>query len=570
MSNTSTQDRGDQAGKAAENGSKNAPFGSDVQHVQHFGDNPEEVRDTEHYIAEYNTGFVDKWDDLIDWSGRFAGEGQFFNELLESYGVKSVLDVATGTGFHSVRLLEAGYDVASVDGSGEMLVKAFQNGQEHGHVLRIVQADWRWLSRDVHEKYDAIVCLGNSFTHLFSEKDRRKALAEFHSVLKHDGILILDQRNYGAMLDSGFSSSHSYYYTGEDVNAEPEYLDEGLARFRYTFPDGSHYYLNMFPLRKDYMRRLLGEVGFQRINTYGDFQETYSDEETDFFVHVAEKKYIEDGDREGTYSAAVNTARDYYNSEDADAFYFSIWGGEDIHVGLYNDPEEDIASASKRTCEQMAQQVTLSPKVRVLDVGAGYGGSARYLARAHGCSVSCLNLSEVENERNRQKNAEAGLSDLIDVVDGSFEDLPYADNEFDVIWSQDALLHSGERARALEEMVRVLKPHGQIVFTDPMAADACESSALQPILDRLSLDTMGSPGFYKRELRKLGADSVDFDDRTPQLPTHYGRVLRETKRRETELSSSADYLTPMKTGLQHWVDGGESGNLAWGIFRAQF
>jgi hypothetical protein len=50
----------------------------------------------------------------------------------------------------------------------------------------------------------------------------------------------------------------------------------------------------MFPLRKAYTRRLLKEVGFQKITTYGDFQETYRDREPDFFVHVAEKTYRAD------------------------------------------------------------------------------------------------------------------------------------------------------------------------------------------------------------------------------------------------------------------------------------
>ena len=31
----------------------------------------------------------------------------------------------------------------------------------------------------------------------------------------------------------------------------------------------------------------------------------------------------------------VSIARDYYNSDDADNFYHEIWGGEDIHIGLY-------------------------------------------------------------------------------------------------------------------------------------------------------------------------------------------------------------------------------------------
>ncbi len=47
----------------------------------------------------------------------------------------------------------------------------------------------------------------------------------------------------------------------------------------------------MFPLRKDYVRRLMQEVGFQRVDTYGDFHETYKAEEPDFYIHVAQKSY---------------------------------------------------------------------------------------------------------------------------------------------------------------------------------------------------------------------------------------------------------------------------------------
>ncbi len=538
---------------------------------QSFGTDPTKVRESEHYTSEYVTDFVEKWDDLIDWRRRYESEGTFFVDMLKSRNVRTVLDVAAGTGFHSVRLLEEGFHTVSADGSPEMLVKAFDNGRDFGHVMQVVHADWRWLNRDIMGRFDAVICLGNSFTHLFSERDRRKALAEFYSVLKHDGILILDQRNYDAMLDEGFSSKHTYYYAGEDVTAEPEFLDEGLARFAYTFPDGLKYHLNMFPLRKDYTRKLLREVGFQRVNTYGDFQETFVDSEPDFLVHVAEKSYHETDDPRGQYSNAVHTARDYYNSSDADSFYFTVWGGEDIHVGLYDTPDEDIRTASRRTVEQMAAKVALGPDDKVVDIGAGYGGAARYLAATHGCQVDCLNLSEVENERNREMNRKQGLDGLVNVTDGSFEDLPYEDNSFDVVWSQDALLHSGDRIRVLQEIARVLKPHGRLVFTDPMAADNCDRAELRPILQRINLESMGAPQFYRRELAKLGAE-VEFDDRTPQLATHYGRVLAELKAHEAELADkvSEEYRTKMKAGLQHWVEGGNGGNLAWGIFTARF
>lgn len=259
---------------------------------QQYGNDPLAVRETDHYKKEYIQSFVEKWDELIDWRARAQSEGPFFINMLRGRGKHKILDVATGTGFHSVRLLDAGFDVTSADGSAEMLAKAFENAHRHGHILKTVQADWRWLNRDLQGKFDAVICLGNSFTHLFSDRDRRRALAEFYAALKHDGILILDQRNYDAILDSGKSAKKRYYYCGAQVTAEPEHVDEGLARFRYAFPDGSVFNLNMFPLRKKYMRKLLTEVGFQRIYTYGDFQENYEDMEPDFLVHVAEKTYV--------------------------------------------------------------------------------------------------------------------------------------------------------------------------------------------------------------------------------------------------------------------------------------
>src|SRR5690606_10200298 len=169
--------------------------------IQGYGDDPLSVRTTDHYKAEYVRSFVEKWDELIDWEARAEGEAGVFIEQLKAHGAKKVLDVATGTGFHSVQLLKAGVEVTSVDGSPVMLAKAFDNARRHGFILRPIHADWRWLTRDVHDLYDAVICLGNSFTHLHREQERRKSLAEYYATLRHKGILIIDQRNYDALLD---------------------------------------------------------------------------------------------------------------------------------------------------------------------------------------------------------------------------------------------------------------------------------------------------------------------------------------------------------------------------------
>lgn len=539
---------------------------------QEFGDAPTTVRDTDHYQHEYVHDFVERWDEYIDWDGRAASEGSFFIDLLKKYGCHSVIDAAAGTGFHSVQLLKAGFEVASVDGSPQMLAKAFENARQHGFILSTVHSDWRWMSRDIVGRYDAIICLGNSFTHIFNEHDRRRTLAEFYSMLKHDGVLVLDQRNYDAVLGGKGKSGQKRFYCGENVSASPEHVDEGLARYRYEFlDDGAVYHLNMFPLRKAYVHDLMHQVGFQSVTTYGDFQSSYRDEDPDFFIHVAQKAYRdEDEDEDGLrYSQAVKTAQEYYNSPDAENFYSRIWGGEDIHIGLYQSDEEPIIDASHRTVERMAEQVGVDKLkgARVIDIGGGYGGSARYLAREFGAEVVSLNLSEVQNERGRTQNAEQGLDDKVTIVDGDFENIPYDANSFDIVWSQDAMLHSGDRARVLAEATRVLKPGGSFVFTDPMQSDNCPEGVLQPVLNRIQLDTMGSPGFYRDRLGRLGLTERNFDDHTHQVPEHYGRVRREldTLSEEQRGAISDTYVDNMRAGLKHWVDAGNAGYLAWGI-----
>ena len=88
---------------------------------QKYSDDPLNDRDTDHYIGEYVSEFVNKWDELIDWQARAESEGKFFIDVLQGRNKKTILDVATGTGFHSVQLVKAGFDVTSADGSMEML-----------------------------------------------------------------------------------------------------------------------------------------------------------------------------------------------------------------------------------------------------------------------------------------------------------------------------------------------------------------------------------------------------------------------------------------------------------------
>lgn len=268
-------------------------------------------------------------------------------------------------------------------------------------------------------------------------------------------------------------------------------------------------------------------------------------------------------------SEARHAAERYYDSDPADQFYRRVWGGEDIHIGLYPDDTTPIASASRATVERMASRLRIEPGCRILDLGAGYGGAARFLAERFGCHVTCLNLSEIQNERNRELCRAAGLDDRVEVRHGSFEDVPAYGGSFDFVWSQDAFLHSGDRRKVLSEARRVMNPGGELIFTDPMQRDGCPPDVLKPVYDRIHLESLAEPGWYRRSAEELGFEWLGFEDLTIHLRRHYARVRRELRSRYDEMIgySTREYVDQMIAGLGHWVDAADAGYLAWGILQ---
>lgn len=270
-------------------------------------------------------------------------------------------------------------------------------------------------------------------------------------------------------------------------------------------------------------------------------------------------------------SVAEDHAERYYDSSDADRFYELIWGGEDIHIGLYEDSGTSLVEASRNTVSAMADRLArmeLPPGKSILDLGAGYGGAARYLAERFEFPVVCVNLSEVQNERNRRLNRERNLDDRIKVLHGSFEAIPATPESVDVVWSQDAFLHSSRRSQVVSEICRVLKPGGHVLFTDPMQADNCAQNVLQPVYDRLGLESLASPAWYRREFAREGLIELEWHDLSADLHRHYATVRSSLRARYELLKDdiSPAYMDRMLVGLNNWVTAASAGYLRWGIF----
>jgi ubiquinone/menaquinone biosynthesis C-methylase UbiE len=117
----------------------------------------------------------------------------------------------------------------------------------------------------------------------------------------------------------------------------------------------------------------------------------------------------------------------------------------------------------------LAQLGELTAGEQVLDMGGGFGGPARTLAAEYGCQVTVLDPTEPFVRAGRALTERLGLQDAVQFFLGSGLDLPFADEHFDVVWTQNASMNIPDKARLVAEQRRVLRPGGRLVFQEIFA-----------------------------------------------------------------------------------------------------
>ena len=256
----------------------------------------------------------------------------------------------------------------------------------------------------------------------------------------------------------------------------------------------------------------------------------------------------------------------YYDGQDTDNFYQKVSGGEHVHVGLFEHEAEDLETAKKRSVEYMASLTRFEQNRKVLDLGSGYGGTARYLSKTYGCSVACLNISLKQNQVNRQRNQIEGLADLITVIDGTFEDLPFEDKAFDLVWSQDAIFHSENPEKVFREARRVLQDDGEFLFSAIVLNEKIAESDRERLTKfySLNLQTLQT---YRDLADRIGFSELQYIDLSPNVAINYGRLLSKMEALQSQDSQlwSRKFFTKMKKRLLNWVEAGDSSTIHWGI-----
>ena len=266
--------------------------------------------------------------------------------------------------------------------------------------------------------------------------------------------------------------------------------------------------------------------------------------------------------------AIVASTQEYYDGP-ANEIYRTIWG-DNLHLGVPCGLDCPHPEAMEHTNEIMADAVSLQPDTRVLDLGCGYGSTARYLAANFGCAVTGANISEKELELARARAAETGLDHLLSFEYGDFHSLGYADDSYDVVWSQEAFLHAADKNAVLSECRRVLKPGGSLVFTDILVRRSTPQADRERIYDRVKSPDMWDLEDYRAALSQLDLPVTREEDWSQHVGRSYAWVRDRLLENREALAPLIGYDTIDGTAaaLSFWVDSANAGNIGWALFVA--
>ena len=169
-----------------------------------------------------------------------------------------------------------------------------------------------------------------------------------------------------------------------------------------------------------------------------------------------------------------SVAREYDAWTD-DGILEYYWG-EHIHLGYYSKEEMEAGYKKKNFLQgkydfidEMMKFGNISSESdqgsKVLDVGCGFGGTSRYLAKALGSDahVVGITLSPKQVKRGRELALEQGINNVeFQVMNALKMDFP--DNSFDIVWACESGEHMPDKKAYIDEMMRVLKPGGKFVM----------------------------------------------------------------------------------------------------------
>ena len=212
------------------------------------------------------------------------------------------------------------------------------------------------------------------------------------------------------------------------------------------------------------------------------------------------------------------------NSSSPPSHYNTNYGNfqTELYANIRRDSfGEDIGQNSWLTADEQdrfLRWLDLGPGKNLLDVACGAGGPALRIAALTGCSVAGIDVHEDAIAAANSLAADRELTGQAQFQLGDATSrLPFPDSNFDAITCIDAINHLPDRSRVLAEWVRLLKPGGQLLFTDPITVTGPLTNTEVATRSAAGFYLFVPPGYDERLIIQCGLQLLAREDVTPNM-----------------------------------------------------
>ncbi len=205
-------------------------------------------------------------------------------------------------------------------------------------------------------------------------------------------------------------------------------------------------------------------------------------------------------------------------------------GTNNIHYGYWENGHQegvrrkDHRDALERMNAVMAKAARITTEDTVLDAGCGMGGSAVWMAKTFGCSVTGITICEHHISLAKRFAQENDIDHLCRFFTKDFTDTGLNSASCDVVWVLESSCYAVDKQKFIEEAARLLKPGGRLVVADGFLQKGVLSEDEQEMLDRWMrgwvVPNVLSREQFGRHLEESGFEDISFVEMTENiLPT---------------------------------------------------
>lgn len=151
-------------------------------------------------FSQFYDALASDYDAMTGFDQRIKAEQGFFASMVEKYNITTALDAGCGTGAHALLLAHLGVAVTAVDASEEMLRTAARHAEAMHLPLTLQWVDLFHDTGSIQERFDAVFCMGNTIAHAASAAEAQKTIGGLLSLLRPEGILVLQLLNFERIL----------------------------------------------------------------------------------------------------------------------------------------------------------------------------------------------------------------------------------------------------------------------------------------------------------------------------------------------------------------------------------